>query len=67
MSCIGFEDVRKTRHCCHVVNLANRETAVWSSALLRQLSQQAALETLSRYFDAARDSDVASVQVRQIF
>ncbi len=28
MSSIGFEDVRNTRHCCHVVNLANRETAV---------------------------------------
>ncbi len=67
MSCIEFEDIIKTRHCCHVVNLANRETAVWSSALLCQLSQPAALETLSRYFDGTRDSDVASVQVGQIF
>ncbi len=36
---------------------------------LRQLSEPAALETLSRYFDATRDSDVASapIQVGQIF
>ncbi len=26
--------VRNTRHCCHVMNLANRETAVSSSVLL---------------------------------
>ncbi len=34
-----------------------------------QLSEPAALETLSRYFDATRDSAVASapVQVGQIF
>ncbi len=37
MSSIGLEDVRNTRHCCHVVNLANRETAVSSSALLQSL------------------------------
>ncbi len=34
----SFEiDVRNTRHCCHVVNLANRETAVSSSALLQSI------------------------------
>ncbi len=32
MSSIGLEDVRNTRRCCHVVNLANRETAVVISA-----------------------------------
>ncbi len=40
MSSVVFEDVRNTRHCCHVVNLANHETAVSSSALLQsQLSR----------------------------
>ncbi len=35
VSSIEFEDVRNMCHCCHVVNLANRETAVSSSALLQ--------------------------------
>ncbi len=39
-----------------VVSLANRETAVSSSALL----QPAPLETLSQHFDATRDRDVMS-------
>ncbi len=37
MSSIGTEDVRNTRHCCHLVSLANRETVVWSSALPQSL------------------------------
>ncbi len=37
VSCIGIEDVINTRHYCHVVNLANRETAVSSSVLLQSL------------------------------
>ncbi len=36
VSSIWFEDVRNTRHC-HVVNLANRETAVSSSVFLQSL------------------------------
>ncbi len=72
---IGLEDFRYTRHC-HVVNLVNRETScvvisapAASLEKLRRLSELAALETLSRYFDATRDSDMASapVQVGQIF
>ncbi len=37
VSSIAFEDVRSTRRCGHVVNLANRETAVLSSVLLQWL------------------------------
>ncbi len=63
VSSIRLEDVRNTRHCCHVVNLANSETAVSSSVpavaleKLCQLSQLAVLEMLSLYFDATRDSE----------
>ncbi len=71
MSSIEIEDVRNTRHCCHVVEFGQS----WNSCVvistpavalekLRRLSQPAALETLSRYFDATRDSDVASAQVQ---
>ncbi len=59
--------------CVVAVNLVNQtlvETAVSSSVALEklhQLSQPAALETLSRYFHATRDHDVASAQVGYIF